>query len=179
MYFLRGTHLGLRAIEPDDASEAYLSWLNDEETTRGLESGKYPTTLPDLRRYLEQVAADPHTVMLAMIEQASGRHVGNIKLHNFNWLNRTGEIGLLIGDKTAWGKGYGAESCQLVLAYGFNRLNLHKIWLAVYANNPAAIRLYEKIGFVHEGRQREQVFSDGVYVDKLFMGMLAHEWKVL
>ena len=59
----------------------------------------------------------------------------------------------------------------------FNTLNLHRIWLQVYANNQRAIRTYEKVGFVHEGRKREAEIKQGQYVDLLLMSILNHEYR--
>ncbi|MEO0581013.1 MAG: GNAT family protein [Bacteroidota bacterium] len=174
--FLDGDSLALRAITMEDASEEYLSWLNDPETTKGLETGKFPQTMDQLESYISAMMADRGVIMLAIIEKSSGRHIGNIKLHNFDWISRTGELGILIGNKSVWGKGYGHESCKLIVAYAFDRLNLRKVWLAVYANNPAAIHIYQKLGFEEEGKLKAHVFSGAAYVDKIFMGLFAQDY---
>ena len=87
------------------------------------------------------------------------------------------EVGLFIGDKSCWNKGYGTEVMRLLLRHGFGTLNLNRIFLRVDAANQGGIRAYEKAGFVHEGRFREGTFRDGHYEDMLFMSVLRSEWQ--
>jgi RimJ/RimL family protein N-acetyltransferase len=82
----------------------------------------------------------------------------------------------MIGDKTYWNRGYGTEAVRLVAKHGFNTLNLNRIFLHVFENNPRAIRAYEKAGFSHEGRKRQAEFKDGKYIDVLVMSMLRNEF---
>jgi ribosomal-protein-alanine N-acetyltransferase len=173
--FIEGNTIYLRAIELTDASERYLSWLNDEEVTRGLASGVYPSTLEDLKKYIQQITSSKNAVMFAVCDRQNDLHIGNIKLDNFDWVHRTCELGLLLGDRSYWGKGVGTEVMRLTLTYAFSQLNLRKVLLAVYANNPAAIKLYEKVGFKQEGCLRAQIFAKGEYIDKHYMGIFSNE----
>ena len=93
------------------------------------------------------------------------------KIDQFDWVSSTCELGLLIGDKKSWGKGVGTEACQLSISYAFEKLNMRKVSLTVYANNPNAIALYEKIGFKHEGRLKDHVYEGGTFHDKLWMSI--------
>jgi RimJ/RimL family protein N-acetyltransferase len=83
----------------------------------------------------------------------------------------------MLGDKAYWNQGYGSEALRLLVQYGFETMRLHRIWLRVLATNPRAIRAYEKIGFVHEGRMREAQFAHGKHHDILLMSILRPEWK--
>ena len=85
---------------------------------------------------------------------------------------QTAELGITIGEREYWGRGYGRDAVRVLIEYGFRIRNLRKIWLTVHANNPRAIRSYESVGFVEEGRQRAQVWSDGEYVDLVYMGLI-------
>ena len=116
------------------------------------------------------------TQRLALEVLADGRYIGNIGLYEIDWKNRKAEYGILIGDKSAWGKGYGFDSSTDLLAYAFRELNLHRIFLRVLAYHERAIRLYEKIGFREEGRLRQDIFRSGAYRDTIIMGMLASEY---
>jgi len=175
--FIEGETIYLRAIETTDASERYLSWLNDEEVTKGLASGVFPSTLEDLKKYIHSTTSTRNTIMFAICDKQNDLHIGNIKLDNFDWVNRTCELGLLLGDRSYWGKGIGTQVVELTLRYAFVQLNIRKVLLAVYANNPAAIRLYEKIGFQKEGCLREHIFYKGEYIDKYFMGIFSHQFS--
>lgn len=175
--FIEGERIYLRAITAEDATDEYLSWLNDEETTRGLASGIFPSTRADLQRFLDAVVPNKNVVMFAICDKTNDLHIGNIKLDNFDWIARTCELGLLIGNKNYWGKGIGSEVCKLTIQYAFSDLNIRKVLLAVYENNPAAIHLYKKLGFVEEGRLRKQIFEGGEFYDKFYMGIFQEELK--
>jgi RimJ/RimL family protein N-acetyltransferase len=175
--FIEGTSIYLRALELSDASERYLSWINDEEVTRGLASGVYPSTIEDLKKYVQSLSGSKNAVMFAICDKQNDLHIGNIKLDNFDWVNRTCELGLLLGDRTYWGKGIGTEVMKITLLYAFEQLNLRKVVLAVYANNPGAIKLYEKVGFQHEGCLRNQIHYKGEYIDKHYMGIFSNELR--
>jgi RimJ/RimL family protein N-acetyltransferase len=86
-------------------------------------------------------------------------------------------MAIAIGDKSYWGRGYGREALALLLDYAFLHRNAHKVWLEVHANNERAIRSYRSVGFIQEGRIRDNVWLDGKYVDELVMGILRSEWK--
>ena len=92
-----------------------------------------------------------------------------------SWRNRLASLEIAL-DPNHWGQGYGGEALRLVLRYGFAELNLHRVQLTVFAYNEAARRLYEKVGFRHEGAFREAVYRDGCYHDMLLMGLLVREW---
>jgi RimJ/RimL family protein N-acetyltransferase len=173
--FLEGNTIYLRAIETTDATDRYLSWINDEEVTRGLASGVYPSTLEDLKKYIQSITSSKNAVMFAICDKTNDLHIGNIKVDNFDWVSRTCELGVLLGDRTYWGKGIGTEVMRLTLLYAFEQLNIRKVMLAVYANNPAAIKLYEKVGFVKEGCLRQQIHYKGEYIDKYYMGIFSNE----
>jgi RimJ/RimL family protein N-acetyltransferase len=175
--FLEGQLVYLRAIEVSDVNENYLKWLNEPDVTTGLASGTFPSTLVSLLKFVEQKSTDKNTVMLAICDKVSNKHIGNIKLDNFDWVSRTCELGILIGEKDFWGKGIGSEVCKLTIQYAFLQLNIRKILLAVYANNAGAIKVYEKLGFVNEGTLRQHIWSNGQYIDKHFMGLFASEFK--
>jgi [ribosomal protein S5]-alanine N-acetyltransferase len=177
MRFLEGQKIYLRGIAKQDVNASYLSWLNDKETTKGLASGLFPTTLEALDLFVDKAIANTDVVMLAICDNTTNEHIGNIKIDHFDWVGRTCELGLLIGNKNYWGKGIGYEACRLTLTYAFHTLNIRKVLLAVYANNPAAIGLYRKLGFKIEGTLRQQVFDDGAFYDKHFMGIFAEELK--
>jgi RimJ/RimL family protein N-acetyltransferase len=88
-------------------------------------------------------------------------------------------VGIGIGEREYWGKGYGKDAMRIMLRYAFMELNLHRVSLNVYEYNPRAIRSYEKAGFTVEGRQRQALNRDGRRWDMIYMGSLREEWKRL
>lgn len=167
--YLKGTQVYLRAIEEEDANETYLSWLNNQETTKGLVTGRFPSSMQSLKSYLRSVTQGENSVMFAICLVENDKHIGNIKLDQFDYFARTAELGVLIGEQNHRGKGIGSESCKLVLDFAFANLNLRKVTLSVFSNNPIAIKTYERLGFQVEGRLKQHFFSDGQYHDKIYM----------
>lgn len=86
-------------------------------------------------------------------------------------------LGISIGDKDHWGKGYGEDAVSVLLDYAFDHLNMHRVHLGVFATNARAQGLYRKLGFVDEGTDRESIFKDGRYIDNIRMSILDREWK--
>ena len=177
MALAEGSLIFLRPLERADLNERYLSWLNDPEVTRYTETGIFPSTAEDLENYYRGVTGSKNDVMFAVVDKKSGRHIGNAKLGPIHWVHRCATFGILIGEKEFWGKGVGLEATRLMVEYGFDRLNLHRIDLGVFAEHEAAVRCYEQAGFKVEGRMREDLFQGGEYKDRLWMGLLRSEYK--
>ena len=176
--FLHGDKIYLRPLERADLNERYLGWLNDAEVTRYLETGSFPTTMQDLEKFYQGVTGSRTEVIFAIVDRKSHRHIGNAKLGPINWVHRHALFGIMIGEKDFWGKGIGEEVTRLMVEYGFLRLNLNRIGLAVFAEHESAVRCYQAVGFKIEGKFREEMFSDGVYKDRLWMGLLRSEYAV-
>jgi [ribosomal protein S5]-alanine N-acetyltransferase len=177
--FVEGKMVLLRPLERADLNERYLSWLNDPEVTRYTETGTFPSTAEDLDNYYRSITGSRNDVLLAIEEKKSGRHIGNVKLGPIHWVHRVATFGILIGEKEFWGKGLGMEATRLMVEYGFRRLNLHRIDLGVFAEHEAAVHCYEKVGFKIEGRLRQDLFHDGQFKDRLWMGLLRSDYKPL
>ena len=101
--------------------------------------------------------------------------MGNCGSFDINWTARSAEVGLFIGDRSCWNKGYGTE--VKLLRLGFETLNLNRVFLRVDEANLGGIRACEKAGFIHEGRLRQGTFQGGQYRDMLFMSVLRSEWS--
>ena len=107
--------------------------------------------------------------------EADGKYIGNCGLFHFDETARNCELGIGIGDKAYWGRGYGREAIGLLLDYGFRLRNLHRIWLSTSTGNERALRCYRACGFVEEGRLRQHNWRDGHYEDSVLMGLLRDE----
>jgi RimJ/RimL family protein N-acetyltransferase len=127
--------------------------------------------------FFESVTSSERDLVLAIVQNDTGKHVGNVGLHRIDWINRSAEFGIVIGEAEARGRGLGSEATSLMVAHGFQKLNLHRIWLGVLADHEEAISLYRDAGFEIEGRLREELLRDGHWHDKLIMGILAREWS--
>jgi RimJ/RimL family protein N-acetyltransferase len=114
--------------------------------------------------------------VLFVIASGDDRCLGHVGLYRIDHRVRSAEFAILIGDKGSWGKGLGRRCTTFMVEYGFDQLNLNRIYLEVLATNSRAVELYKKIGFVEEGRLRCGQFKEGRYVDVLVMGLLRDEY---
>lgn len=177
MSIVYGKRIRLRAVEQEDVQK-FHEWVNDPEVTRGL-AMYLPLSMQGEQNWFERISkADPHEKPFAIdVKKGKGwKLIGNCGTFSISAVNRSCELGIMIGDKSEWNKGYGAEAMTLLLQHGFETLNLNRIFLRVYEDNVRAVRSYEKAGFVLEGRQRQAVYKHGKYEDVLFMSVLRSEW---
>jgi len=177
MSIIYGDRVRLRAVERKDV-EPFHEWINDPEVTAGL-ALYLPMSMRDEEGWFEGLASRPPQEKPLAIDCRAGegwKLIGNSGFFDLDHTARSGEIGIMIGDKSYWNRGYGTEAMSLLLRHGFETLNLNRISLRVYARNLRAIRSYEKAGFSHEGRLREAVYKRGAYDDVLIMSVLRSEW---
>jgi len=175
-----GDRLRLRHVEKEDLPQ-FVEWLNDPEVTRGL-SIYTPLSMAEEENWFDSMLKRPIEERPLCIDLQQGdewKLLGNCGFFGIDWRSRSAELGIFIGDKSYWDQGCGSEALNLLLSHGFSTLNLHRIFLRVYEDNPRAIRAYEKVGFVHEGRQRQAEYHDGQFYDILFMSVLRPEWVEL
>lgn len=116
-------------------------------------------------------------VRLAICDAETGSLYGVIYLLQIDWLNRSCEYAIQIGESALQGKGIGYQSTLKILDHAFYDLNLHRVHLTVLENNERAIILYKKIGFIEEGIHRSAVFKNGKYLNVVQMAILADEYK--
>ena len=174
-----GERIRLRRAEREDLP-TFTRWINDPEVREGL-SLDLPMSMAQEEKWFEDVLQRPAEEQILCLEvkrRRSWKLIGNCGYFNFEHRVRSAELGILIGEKDEWGKGYGTETMRLLLKFGFGHFNLNRIYLRVYENNPRAIRAYEKAGFVLEGRQRQAYYADGEYYDVFMMSVLRAEWQL-
>lgn len=160
MLTLPANRLYLRTLKESDAAGAYQVWMNDPEVTRFLESRFRSFTEVDLRKFIADTNQRPDTIFLGMFKRDSDRHIGNIKLE-IVWRHRRAEVGLVVGDRSEWGKGYATEAIGCIADYAFAELGLQKLTAGCYSNNLGSQRAFEKAGFMLEGvRRRHYCFEE-------------------
>jgi len=111
-----------------------------------------------------------------VVDRKTGKPVGCCGLYAIQWICRRADFRILIGEPSAWDKGFGSEAAQLTVAYGFDKLNLETIYLGVNVENERAIKSYENAGFVREGVRRKLIYRNGRYYDALMMSVLREEY---
>ena len=173
--FIVGDRIYLRPLDMEDV-DSFILWLNDEEVRRymGMTS---PLNRAREKELIEKQYKDDRNIVLGIVLKENDQLMGAIGLHDISVPHRHAELGICIGDKNCWSKGYGTEAIRLMLHYGFDQLNLHRISLFVLDFNTRAIRSYEKAGFKREGVLRDHGYENGEYRDDYFMGILEDEWR--
>ena len=175
----RGELVRLAAIDPEADAEVFASWFDDPRATR-LAGFRpiWPMNRASAQERLEEwVKASPGTINFAVRAIADDRLVGGIGLMDINGADGHAQLGLSVYKQDDWGHGYGREMIVLALRYAFNELNLYRVWLTTPGFNERAMKLYEKLGFRHEGRGREHILLDGTRWDVVYMGMLRDEFE--
>ena len=173
---IKGDLIYLRPVNEDDLSGNYMKWLNDKEVTRFMAFGNSPITLERMKDYLNKLRSD-NSLLLAVIMADDDQHVGNIRIGPIDEYNKRSDIGIMVGDRSVWGKGIASSAMRLALNYSFNTLNLRRITLGVFSENVKAIKLFESLGFVREGCLRSYSLCNGIYQDVLSYGLMAEEFK--
>ncbi len=172
---IEGKQINLRPIEEEDAT-VFHRWFNDPEVTRFLGGNAFPALSMAQERHFIERLRDDNGRRGFMITLKDGTPIGSCTLRTFDWTARSCEVGIAIGEKQYWGKGYGGEALQILQEMAFNNLNLHKLWLTCAAYNQRGLRAYRRIGFREDGRLRDDRFLDGRYHDTIVMSILEHEW---
>jgi RimJ/RimL family protein N-acetyltransferase len=179
--FMEGKLVRLRAYERSDL-DSIMKWINDEEVTDFLAGGMltYPVSSIVEEKFIEMAAKSSDTDKSFVIETiAERKYLGGTAFHAINWLNRSAGLGITIGDKSSWGRGYGTDAMKVMMRLGFDKMNLHRLWLHVYEYNSRAIASYDKLGFKREGVLRKERFHRGRYYDTIVMGILEDEYRAL
>lgn len=177
MSVIYGERVRLRAAERDDVKKFYV-WVNDPEVTRYL-SLYLPMSTVDEENWFDSMTKRDQSEKTLVIEVRDGdgwKMIGNCGVFGIDQVNRLGELGIMLGEKDEWNKGYGTETMTLLLRHSFDTLNLNRAYLQVYAENTHAKRAYDKAGFVEEGRLREAAYKHGRYDDVIVMSVLRSEW---
>jgi len=161
-----------------DLIPLWVKWLNDFEVTMMLGIvGPRPMTVEAEEAWYERTTKDERQVHFVIYELPTMRPIGTTGLHNVDYKDQVAEFGIFIGDKEAWGKGYGTETTRLVLEYGFSALGLHNIVLRVFSYNQRAIRAYTRAGFKLIGRRREAHRIGNRAYDEILMDCLSTEFQ--
>jgi len=174
-HFIQGERLYLREVRLSDVNESYYRWMNDPDVTRYLESRFFPNDMESLRDYVRDRSKDRDSIFLAIVLKEGERHIGNVKLGPIDWIHRLADVGVLVGEKDCWGKGYASEAIGLVVKLAFSRLNLHKLTAGYYAVNQGSAKAFGKNGFVVEGIRKKHRFCEGIYTDTVILGLVDGE----
>jgi RimJ/RimL family protein N-acetyltransferase len=177
---LTGDLVRLAAVNADRDTETFLRWNLDTEYWRFSSLGPArPFTKNHEREFIKrEFETDaPDIFAFEIRSRADDKLIGEIDLGGIRWAHGDTFVGIGIGERELWGKGYGTDAMRVILRFAFEELNLHRVSLSVYEYNPRAMRSYEKCGFQIEGRMRGMIQRDGKRYDMIYMGILQSEWR--
>jgi ribosomal-protein-alanine N-acetyltransferase len=166
---VQGKNIYLQLLSAQDVTERYVEWLRNQKVIQYLESRWQVHTLDSIRAYVEQMNSSQNNFLFGIFLQNGGEHIGNIKIGNVNWIHRYGDVGLMIGAESAWGKGFGSEAIMLTTQYATRELNLHKLIAGIYCNNIGSYKAFIKAGWREVGTLQAHRFVSGEYVDEWLM----------
>lgn len=181
---LYGEKIRLRAPEREDIP-LFLKWINDPDVCEFLEHVTVFNQIME-EKWFEAKTNGPAIELPLVIEIIAPSKpegvenwipIGNIAFLNYHQFNRSAEIGIMIGEKAYWDKGYGTDAMRRMCDYGFNTLNLYRIFLRVFEGNERGKNAYRKVGFVHEGTMRQARYHRGRYWNVDFMSILKPDWQ--
>lgn len=174
---LESAHIRLTALEKEDL-ETIALWYEDTAFGRHFDAAAaYPRSLDQWAKWLEEQQKDRDNYIFAIRHIGEKRLLGYAQLDGILWTHQNCWLGLGLGDRQDWGKGYGRQAMELILKFAFDELNLHRIQLTVFSYNKRAISLYEGLGFTREGTYREFLQRDGQRYDMILFGLLRDEWE--
>ncbi len=178
-HIIESGHVFLRPVEPSDVP-LYHRWRTDAEVA-ALAGLPAPSSLAQMERRLAEAAEnrgkDAYSFLICLLEDE--RPIGDVSLFELDLHNGSAELGIFIGEKGEWGKGYGTDAVNAIVDFGFGSLRLERIWLNVWTENARAMRAYEKAGFIREGTLRHDRYEGGRFTDGHVMSLLRDEWLAL
>lgn len=150
-----------------DITSLYIKALNDNEVVQFTEARHVKWNMRNVKQYLSDSFKSSSSQLIGIFLKQDDKHIGNIRLSSFSLIHKRVDLGIMIFDKTQWGKGYGTESINGIIRYVFTQLNIHKICADYYVVNIASAKIFKKAGFIREGVFHDHFFTKGKFVDSI------------
>ena len=180
---LTGERVGLRAIERADLSQL-LAWRNNPAMRRFFREYRELGMDQQLRWYEQTVLGDPSTRMFAIVElegnRSPGRLLGACGLCYIHAANRSADFSIYLGaDGLYIDEAFAPDAARTLMRYGFDELNLHRLWAEIYDNDAPKRAFFDALGFRLDGTQRQTTWRGGRWHDSLFFSMLEPEYRAM
>lgn len=172
-----GKLVKLRAYREEDIERA-VEFTNDEEVKKLLDSNTpFPMTKWQEEEWVRTRKANSGFIYDFAIEDLeTGKYIGGCSINECNIKSRNCTIGIMIGDKDYWSKGYGSDALSVLIKFIFEEVNIYKIKLNVFSFNKRAISCYKKLGFKEEGLLKDELYRNGKYCDVILMALFKEDW---
>lgn len=168
----------LRALELDDY-KVTINWRSDEEIQKMVGGPKYFVSSEKEKEWVRNAIFDNDRIVLGICLKENNKLIGTVNIQEFDYINRSCHVPILIGDKAEWSNGYATEARMLALKFAFHERGMHRVWATILDNNLASIKMHEKCGYKREGIMRQAVYKDGHFHDQYLMSILREEFDAV
>ena len=175
---ITGDRIYLRPLTVDDCSLEYVAWLNEPQINRYLETRWSRQDMASVKAFVAAMDESPDNLLCGIFLNEEDRHIGNIKVGPINRLHNFADVSYFVGDRSAWGSGYGSEAVALMTRYALEELKLHKVMAGVYRSNIGSIRVLEKNGYRLEACFTNKLRLDDGWEDHLVYSLLRAEIEI-
>ncbi len=171
---IHGTLISLTPLTKNHIPKCW-EWICDKKVTKFL-GNTFPNTYQAELKWFREMQKKKDERMFAILDKETGKHIGNIGLHEISKKDKNATIGIMIGEPKYWNKGYGTDALKTALRYCFKRLKLNKVRLDVRTEHKAAQKCYKKVGFKRTGTAQDEYFKEGKFHDVFLMEILAKDF---
>jgi len=168
----------LRALEPDDYKTT-IKWRNDDEIWSKVGGPKHFVSEEYERQWIINAINNNKEVRLGICLKENKELIGLTSIIDIDWINRSAQCSIMMGEKQYWGKGIGSESSMLLLKFAFYERNFERIWAHILESNIGSLKMFEKCGYKSEGLLRNSVYKNGRYQNQVVMSILRDEFDIL
>lgn len=176
--FIEGERIDL-VVGHSKWADLTCKWMNDPKV-RMYSRNPWPRSLDEVKKWFEPPSSDGSVrdfIVFTIYHKQDKKPIGTVGLNRIDWLGRSANIFAAIGYPEYWGQGIAGEASELIMKYGFEELNLHKIYSGVFNPNKRSLRAAEKLGFKKEGISIHGMYVDGKYVDVHKFYLLKDDWS--
>ena len=173
-HYIKGSAIHLKRLTTEDVSAEYVSWLNDQAVNKYLECRFIEHTVQSVKKYINSLnREDSDELIFGIYRNLDSKHIGNIKIGPINRHHQHAAIGLVIGDKSSWGNGYGSKAIRLISDYAFKELELESLYAGCYEQNIGSYKAFLKAGWEVTGKIKAHwKDSHGERLDEILMSKI-------
>lgn len=164
-----GERIFLEPLNDERISSDYIRWMQDQDILQYLTGRQGEYSEGELKDYVAQMNKSPHDHLFGIFLKKESTHIGNIKIGNIDFLHKFADLGLIIGNKSLWGKGYATEAITLATQYAFNGLNMNKLTAGMIVDNVGSYKAFLKAGYREVGRLTRHVLFEGRYTNTILV----------
>jgi len=172
MVTLKGEHIYLRALEPEDLE--FVHDIENDETIWYLSNTQTPYSKFLIKQYLDAAQKDIYEAkqLRLAISNYDNEILGLIDIFDFDFVNKRAGVGILISDAENRGKGVGSEALKLLVSYCFTHLHLHQLFCNISEDNEVSIKLFTKLGFEKVGLKKDWTFSNNGFKNEYLLQLI-------